>query len=63
MQEQNVLIQLRPKVDPNEPTLQAVVTEGANGSVRAVRVISSHPVWKGAELNKCMFRMAKREAA
>ena len=51
-------ITLRPHIDPNRPTLEAVVHEGYGRQIKSVKVVSEHPVWRGAVLGKDAWNVA-----
>lgn len=52
-------IRLLARLDPAEPELQAEVVKGYRRAVHRVRVLTDHPVWRGAELEKGHFRIVK----
>jgi len=54
------LVKLNRGLDPNMLILEAEVLALSRDGVSKVRITSGHPVWRGCELSKGYFRLARK---
>jgi hypothetical protein len=56
---QTIRIRLKACLDPREPELEAEVVDGTGRCFTKVKVVTPHPVWRGAIVGKDHVRVCK----